>query len=197
MCCFQLFLGTRKSSDTGSVITFQRYIVWMLKLLNVWNCANLRWTLLFFFFAECMKLYKSEVKITLLVFFCQYCIVNCICWFLLYKGMHSPFAHAEKMACSFMSFLLWYCASVTRFVIHSRLVYKHNLVKILWCWKDLNMSIMEFIKLFLLPTKVYKYDFFLFVVRELNLQNKAHWHGLLCLLVVYMCPHVILALRFL
>ena len=35
--------------------------------------------------------------------------VNCICWFLLFKGIQSPFVHTEKMACSFMSFLLWYC----------------------------------------------------------------------------------------
>lgn len=34
-CGFQLFLGTRKSSDTGSVIAFQCYVVWMLKLVNV------------------------------------------------------------------------------------------------------------------------------------------------------------------
>lgn len=77
--------------------------------VKVGECVKLRKSevnITLFVFTECMKLYKSEVKICLLVFFGQYCIVNCICWFLLYKGMHSPFAHAEKMACTFMSFLL-------------------------------------------------------------------------------------------
>ena len=73
--------------------------------VKVGECVKLRKSevnITLFVFSECMKLYKSEVKITLLGFFWQYCI----CWFLLYKGVHSPFAHAEKMACSFMSFLL-------------------------------------------------------------------------------------------